>query len=163
MRKLRVATLLVTAALVGLAGCVRDESAARRAADRTLTLQPGPAAFKCHDLLGVIPINEFVEGKTCSQNMAVVNGWSELCVAAGQCNTPARLNETNRAAEDFCADWCAKKDCGYRYTKHTACDSQWCLASNRCQQNCNVPLMDACFFQQAAPNYNCECKVRVEN
>ena len=163
MPRIRIGVLLIMASLAGLSACASDEAAARRAADRALALQAGPAPFKCHDLFPVIPVNGSVEGKTCPQNMAVVNGWSELCLAAGQCNTPARLAEINRAAEDFCADWCAKKSCAYRYTKRTKCDSSWCLNSKNCQQNCDLPLLDACFLQQDTPNYNCECKDKAEN
>lgn len=168
MLKYSVSLILITFALTSATSCSRseppspqDESVARAAGDRNIALQGGPPPFNCHDLEALIPKNGSVEGKVCSQNKTVVNGWSEKCVATGQCNTPARLRELNGAAEAFCADWCAKKQCDYRYTARPKCDSSWCQNSRECQQNCDLPLLDTCYFQQPAPNYNCQCIEKV--
>lgn len=124
--------------------------------DRALAKNPG-GARKCHNLEALIPKGGKLEGPNCIDNKTVVNGWSVKCVANGACNTRQRRWELNQAAKSFCADWCAAKKCDFRYSARSACDSDWCLDSKFCQTNCNVPKRDACYFQQAAPNYNCEC------
>jgi len=149
--------------MLALAACHQPKAESRKTLDEMLALRPvQQQAFKCQNIEALIPEGHSVEGKTCPENKAVVNGWSETCVAQGQCNTPARLGEVNGAAEKFCADWCAKKKCDYKYTSRTKCSSSWCMNSDDCQKNCNLPLLDACFFQEATPNYNCECKDKVE-
>lgn len=158
---LRTLTVAALALLMLTAACNRTEPADKEPGDRLLALQGGPVAFKCREIVPVIPVNGSVEGKTCTENKAVINGWSLLCVVDGQCNTPARLAELNQAAEDFCAQWCAKKNCAYRYTKRDRCDSSHCLQSKDCQKNCDGPLRDSCYFQQRAPNFNCQCLERV--
>ncbi len=123
--------------------------------NRQLALNPG--ARQCHELRALIPIGGKIEGPNCTDNRAVINGWSEKCVANGACNTRLRRGELNQEAKSFCANWCAAKKCDFSYTARTACDSAWCLNSRTCQANCNLPRLDTCYFQQAAPNYNCEC------
>lgn len=132
------------------------ELQAQRVKDQRIALNP--AAALCHEIQAVIPVGGKVVGPDCVDNKAVVNGWSEKCVANGACNTPTRKQELNSAAKSFCADWCAAKQCDFSYSSRSNCDSAWCLNSNTCQRNCNVPKLDACYFQQAGPNYNCECK-----
>lgn len=124
--------------------------------NRQLALNPG-AALQCHELRALIPVGGKLEGPDCIDNKAVINGWSEKCVANGACNTRQRRGELNQEAKSFCADWCAAKRCDFVYTARNACDSAWCLNSRTCQANCNLPLLDTCYFQQAAPNYNCQC------
>ena len=170
MLTIRLASVLPALAIVGVlvSGCTtmradqkETEILGRISKDRDLALRPAQAAPQCHKLDAFIPIGHMVEGPQCEDNKAVVNGWSEKCVGAGQCNAAARLGELDVAAEGFCAGWCASKNCGYRYTRG-ACDSSWCLASLFCQQNCNALLLDTCYFQKDVPNYNCKCDPRVE-
>lgn len=168
MLKSTAGLILITLALTSVISCSRkepdsrrDDSITREVGDLNMALQGGPPAFNCHELRAVIPKNGSVEGKLCSQNKAVINGASVKCVAAGQCNTQARLGELNNALEAFCADWCAKKSCDYQYAPRSKCDSIWCLESPLCQKNCDLPLRDSCSAQQPAPNYNCECIEKV--
>ena len=159
MTSIRIGIIVL---LLSFTGCKEDESIARKNTDRSLAFQPAQRAFLCQDIKPLIPVGGSAEGKTCPENKTVINGWSETCVAAGQCNTPVRLGEINKAAEEFCADWCRRKNCDYKYTKRDKCDSSWCLNSKDCQANCGVPLLDTCYFQQAAPNYNCQCQEKVQ-
>ncbi|HEY7409929.1 MAG TPA: hypothetical protein VII13_04255 [Vicinamibacteria bacterium] len=154
-------SMLVPALLASIAAgacAARGPDVEKRAAlDRERALRPGRVAPQCHELQAVIPAGGALEGPACPDNRAVVNGWSEKCVGSQQCNTPARRAELNQAAEAFCASWCAAKRCGYRYGARDACDSNWCMDSDFCRRNCDAPLLDTCYFQQAAPAYNCEC------
>jgi hypothetical protein len=36
------------------------------------------------------------------------------------------------------------------------------MNSNACQANCGVAMLDTCYFQQAAPAYNCKCEDKVQ-
>lgn len=125
--------------------------------DRDLAKNPGGVAI-CHDIEALIPRGGKVEGPKCTDNKTVVNGWSEKCVANNACNTRQRRQETNQAARSFCADWCAAKKCDFSYSARSACDSSWCDDSRFCVANCDLPKLDTCYFQQPAPNYNCECQ-----
>ncbi len=154
--------LLTLVLLLTVGACNRDDSSQTEQNDRLLALRGGPVAFQCKEIDAFIPKREFVEGETCQENKAVVNGWSLLCLVANQCNTPARLAELNQAAEAVCAEWCAKKKCDYQYTKREKCDSSRCVNFADCQKNCNVPFRDQCYFQQAAPNFNCQCRERIQ-
>lgn len=150
--------------LTGCAGSVaRPDAMAREQGDRLSAIMPGAGGRTCHDIKALIPVGGAVEGPNCPANQAVINGWSVKCVQEGGCNTPARRNELNQAAEAFCAGWCADKGCGYTYGPRAECDSSWCLNSDFCVQNCDAPLRDACYFQQSAPAYNCQCMVQVES
>jgi hypothetical protein len=163
--------LVAPLALALLLGGCREEAADRspQAADdrnRLLALMPDQPAFECNDIKVFIPMPQerhSVEGQKCEDNKAVINGWSRKCVAEGQCDTPARLAEVNKAAEDFCASWCAAKKCDYIYKKHDKCDlGADCYDSEDCRKNCDTPKRDCCYFIQAAPNFNCECRVKVQ-
>lgn len=123
---------------------------------RQLALNPG-GARQCHELRALMPAGGKVQGPNCVDNKAVINGWSEKCVANGACNPGQRRQELNQEARGFCANWCAAKRCDFVYTARSTCDSSWCLTSNFCQTNCDVPRLDTCYFQQTAPNYNCQC------
>jgi len=125
--------------------------------DMLAALQGGARAPQCTELKADIPTGGKVEGPICTDNKAVINGWSLKCVQNGQCNTATRLGELNGEAEQFCSNWCDGKGCAYTYSSLSQCDSSYCHTLNFCVQNCNSPLRDSCFFQQGAPNYNCEC------
>ena len=116
------------------------------------------AQFQCHDIDALIPVGGKIEGPNCVDNKTVVNGHSNKCVQNGQCNLVARLGEFNAEAELFCSNWCGSKGCAYNYTRRDQCDSDFCLNSIRCRQNCNTPLRNSCSIQQTAPNYNCMCE-----
>ena len=168
MKNKRFVLLLTTLVISVTFACQRPapDNAHDQLADERKALRGGAAKFECTDIIAVIPVDNAgqpmaVEGEKCSDNKTVINGWSRVCLGEKQCNTPTRLAEVNHAAETFCAEWCSKKKCDYVYTKRTKCDSSRCIASADCQQNCDGPFWDQCYLQKSAPDYNCNCRDRV--
>jgi hypothetical protein len=168
MRNTHVLFVFSLCSVLLLAACQRpapNDGALKEAADREQALRGG-GAFECREIRAFIPVSagmpHSVEGQKCADNKAVVNGWSIVCVPEGQCDSAKRLAELNQAAEGFCADWCSKKNCDYSYAKHDKCDSKDCYESSLCKQNCDGPFRDSCFFIQGKPNYNCNCKDRIQ-
>lgn len=155
-------TLFFTIMLVGCGSFEKNTSEpminmhAKVIADQQLAKNPG-GVRQCHEVEAVIPRGGKIEGPNCNDNKTVVNGWSEKCVANGACNAGQRRRELNQAAKTFCVNWCAAKKCDFSYMPRSQCDSSKCRDSRFCQTNCDLPKRDTCYFQQTAPNYNCEC------
>jgi hypothetical protein len=168
MRKTHLLFVLTVCSMVLLWSCQRpapNDGELKEAADSQQALRGG-GAFECREIRALIPTSAggpiVVEGKKCADNKAVINGWSEVCVPEGQCDTAKRLAELNQAAEGFCAEWCSKKNCDYNYAKHDKCDSSRCYENSDCKKNCDGSFQDSCFFIQGKPNYNCNCKDRIQ-
>ena len=165
MRKLAFLAFLLTLCL-GYA-CNREqpsnETELREAQAREQTLRGAPLAFQCTDISAHIPTakGSAVEGKTCKENKAVVNGWSLVCVLEKDCDTAARLAEVNQEMAKFCAEWCSKKQCAYIFTKTTKCDPGYCPENPLCVKNCDRPNRDTCMSYKKQPDFNCECIEKV--
>lgn len=159
--KTRAFLLLLIVLAFAICACREDATGDGLVKDRVLEKNPEAKGFLCVDVEALIPKGESLEGKTCKENKAVVNGHSDKCLAEKDCNKAARLAEFNAAAEQLCADWCAQKSCDYDYAKRPDCDSYFCVASKLCRQNCDQPFLDHCSIQQSKPNYSCQCKDRV--
>jgi len=161
LRNLRCFSLIAFFALA-LGGCREEPAGLVLTKDRQVEQQPAQNGFQCVDIDALIPRGQSVEGKTCKENKAVINGHSDKCLVEEQCNQATRLAEFNQKAEAVCAEWCANKDCDYDYTKRDKCDSAFCVKYKDCQNNCNLPFLDHCSIHQAKPNYNCQCKDKVQ-
>lgn len=127
--------------------------------DMLIALQGGPRAPQCTELKADIPTGGKVEGPICTDNKAVINGWSLKCVQ--NCDNAERLRELNAEAKQFCSNWCDGKGCSYTYSALSQCNTSYCFTTNFCTQNCNGPFRDQCYFQQGLSDYNCECKIHT--
>jgi hypothetical protein len=166
--KKKLLVLLLTVLMIGLSfACHRSTpDFAKTELEDTQKALRGGVGFECKDIRALIPVDNngkpmVVEGEKCTDNKAVINGWSRLCVPEGQCDTTKRLAEVNGAAEAFCAEWCSKKKCDSVYTQRSKCDSSHCDESADCKAKCDGPFRDSCYLQKAAPDYNCKCIERV--
>lgn len=123
-----------------------------------LTALQGVRAPQCTELKADFRSGGKVEGPVCTDNKAVINGWSLKCVQ--NCDTAQRLSELNAEAKQVCADWCDGKGCSYNYSAQTQCNSSYCFTRRFCVQNCNGQLRDQCYFQRGPSDYNCQCNNR---
>ena len=140
-----------------LASCLKDTDAKRANIINLEMLKAlqGARAPQCSEIKADFQSGGKVEGQTCPENKAVVNGWSIKCVQ--NCDNAERLREINAEAKQFCANWCDGKGCSYTYSALSQCSKSYCWDTNYCRNNCNGPLRDQCYFQQGPSDYNCEC------